>query len=428
MFFLNPTYLWALLGLAVPLAIHLWSKKEGRTIKIGSIQLLSEADSKQNSSIKLNELLLLIIRTLLIALVVLIIAQPQIKKDFENTKLTYLIEPSLAKNKTLANLVDTITNKASFRLLKKGFPEFDFDNALNTNVTTPNYWQLAQEINTLHSDSVIVFTNGLLKGLKGKRPEINANVEWIIIDDEQKSEQTLKALEKNDEIEVITLISNSLNTSFKKETIPLNSNNVEFNKTKDSIRINNEWLFLETTKPLEILIFNDKGFDKETRYINASFKAISKYINTPIEITITEDAPTLKDNNFDCVVWLSEESPIEVSKKILIYKPNKFAQSLIMESGTKSLFYLTKALDSETIVDEHLPEQLIKMLDLNSNLNGIILEHDKRTVAKEELQPILKNLDTKKSYASVLDISKWLWLFLVGLLVLERIVANYRKQ
>ena len=59
MTFLNPTYLWGLLGLAVPLAIHLWSKMEGKTIKIGSIQLLTEANPKQASSIHLNELFLL---------------------------------------------------------------------------------------------------------------------------------------------------------------------------------------------------------------------------------------------------------------------------------------------------------------------------------------------------------------------------------
>ena len=263
MFFLNPTYLWALLGLLIPVAIHLWSKKEGKTIKIGSIQLLSEADSKQNSSIQLNELLLLFIRLLLIALVVLIIAQPQIKKDLKNIKLTYLVEPSLLYNKSITNILDTITDDSSVRLLQNGFPELILEDTPIANQITPNYWQLAQQMNDLHSDSIIVFTNGLLKGLKGKRPEVNVNIEWIIIDDGETSEQVVKALKKDDDIELITSISNSLNTSFQKETLSLNSNNIEFNEAKDSIKINNEWLLLETIKPLNVLIFNDKDFDKE---------------------------------------------------------------------------------------------------------------------------------------------------------------------
>ena len=125
MFFLNPTYLWALLGLAVPIAIHLWSKKEGKTIKIGSIQLLSEADSKQNSSIKLNELWLLLIRLILVALVILIMAEPQIKCNTINTKLTYIIEPALFENKSISKFLDTISTEASFRLLQKNFPGFN---------------------------------------------------------------------------------------------------------------------------------------------------------------------------------------------------------------------------------------------------------------------------------------------------------------
>lgn len=428
MFFLNPTYLWALLGLLIPIAIHLWSKKEGKTIKIGSIQLLSEADSKQNSSIKLNELILLLIRMLLIALVVLIIAQPQIKKDFENTKLTYLVEPSLLNNKSITNILDTITSNASIRLFQNGFPKLNLNDIPNEGVTTPNYWQLTQEIDDLHSDSIIVFTNGLLKGLKGKRPMVNTNVEWIIVDNGETTKNIIKATKKDESVELLSIMSNSESLSFKKEMQPLDSGNAEFNTAKDSIKINDLWLPVETIKPLNVLIYNDENFDKETLYIDASFKAISKYINVPIETAVKKDITSIDISNYNYVVWLSEQQPMEFSGVLLVYKPDTFASSLIVKSDNRNLFYLTKTLDSESIVNEHLPEQLIITLNLHSDLKETILENDKRIVAKEELQPIFKNLETKKSYASVLDISKWLWLLLAGLLVLERIVANYRKQ
>ncbi|MCK0107758.1 BatA domain-containing protein [Flavobacteriaceae bacterium S0825] len=425
---MNPTYLWALLGLLIPIVIHLWSKKEGKTIKIGSIQLLSEADSKQNSSIKLNELILLLIRMLLIALVVLIIAQPQIKKDFENTKLTYLVEPSLLNNKSITNILDTITANSSIKLLQRGFPELNLSNIPNEGITTPNYWQLTQEIDDLHSDSIIVFTNGLLKGLKGKRPIINTNVDWIIIDNGATTENIIKATKKNESVELLSIISNSESLSFKKEILPLGSNNAEFSAAKDSVKINDLWLPTETIKPLNVLIYNDEDFDKETMYIDASFKAISKYINVPIETIIKEDITSIAMSNYNYVVWLSEQQPIEAPEVILVYKPDTFASSLIEESDTKNLFYLTKTLDSESIVNKHLPEQLISTLDLHSNLKDSILKNDKRIVAKEEIHPIFKDIETKKSYASVLDISKWLWLLLASLLVIERIVANFRKQ
>ena len=50
--FLNATYLWGLLGILLPLAIHLWSRKKVVTIKVGSIKLLQASEPKQNSNIK----------------------------------------------------------------------------------------------------------------------------------------------------------------------------------------------------------------------------------------------------------------------------------------------------------------------------------------------------------------------------------------
>jgi hypothetical protein len=52
MAFLNPLYLWALLGLAIPVAIHLWSRKEGRTIKVGSIKFLKGIGSQTSQQYK----------------------------------------------------------------------------------------------------------------------------------------------------------------------------------------------------------------------------------------------------------------------------------------------------------------------------------------------------------------------------------------
>ena len=51
----NPTYLWALLGLLVPLAIHLWSRKSGKTVKVGSTQWLIASENTCLSSVQFYE-------------------------------------------------------------------------------------------------------------------------------------------------------------------------------------------------------------------------------------------------------------------------------------------------------------------------------------------------------------------------------------
>jgi len=71
--FKQPILLWALAGLIVPLAIHLLSRKEGQVIRLGSLRHLRETSTQQFRGIKLNEILLLALRSLLVILFVLLI-------------------------------------------------------------------------------------------------------------------------------------------------------------------------------------------------------------------------------------------------------------------------------------------------------------------------------------------------------------------
>jgi len=432
MFFLNPSYLWALFGLAIPLAIHLWSKKEGKTIKIGSIKLLSEADSRQSSSIKLNELWLLCIRMLIFSLLVLILAEPQIKRQTPNTPITYIIEPSLINNDLIVKLIDSLESETSLRLLQEGFPLLSTDVVENIKNKVPNYWQLVKEMESLASDSIIVITNAFASGLKGKRPKINKAIEWLILDPEKPVEQVIEASKKGEKVELLSLKSNSQHMSFTKDTIVQNSGKFIFNETKDSLKFNDnknkDWLAIRTKQPIEILLFFDDKFANEATYIEAAFNAISKHVAQQITINKVQDIAGLNFSSYACVVWLSDKSDIKTSVKTLLYRPDDLAHHMITKGHTDEVFYLTKALHTENIIDEHLPEQLMMLLDLHPNLGKTIKQFDKSVVAKQELSIIDQNVKTDKTYSSILYISPWLWLFLALLLILERVIANIRKQ
>ena len=67
-------WLWGLVALALPVAIHLLSRKEGRVVPLGSLRHLRETTSQQFRGIKLNEYLLLALRILLLILFVLLLA------------------------------------------------------------------------------------------------------------------------------------------------------------------------------------------------------------------------------------------------------------------------------------------------------------------------------------------------------------------
>jgi hypothetical protein len=72
----NASALLALAALAVPVAIHLWSRKSGKRVLLGTLRWLQAEPEARASSVRLTEPLLLLVRCLLLACVVLLLAVP----------------------------------------------------------------------------------------------------------------------------------------------------------------------------------------------------------------------------------------------------------------------------------------------------------------------------------------------------------------
>ncbi|WP_299246446.1 BatA domain-containing protein [uncultured Aquimarina sp.] len=432
MFFLNPTYLWALLGLLVPLVIHLWSKKEGKTIKVGSTKLLSESDSKQSRSIQLNELFLLLLRMLLIGVLVFLMAGFGIKKKAATIPITYIVEPSLLDDDRIQTIIDTIDTGELLRLLQSGFPELDTDQTVIENKKTPNYWQLAKEMETLQTDSIVVFTKAFINGIKGRRPETNQNIAWISLESEEVSKKVLKAIKKEDSLQVLSMISDQDQLSFKKAFIATDDKRLRFNTTNDSVMIplngKEESVILTSELPTKVVLFYEDSLANQKTYIEASLKAISKYLHKQIDIEIVQDVEGLDVDAFDLVVWLSSAVVPDTSTRMLVYQPDKLADNIIEAGPSNRIFYLTEALTTENSIDRNVSEQLLKLFDFHQDIETEINEYDKRTIDISELQPVMTNLVSGKKQFKLFDVSKWLWLLLGALLVMERGVAKFRKQ
>lgn len=73
---LQPYMLWGMLAVAVPVAIHLWYQKRGKTIEWAAMRWLGEQTTLQHRGLRLNEVWLMLLRCLLIMLIVLILSKP----------------------------------------------------------------------------------------------------------------------------------------------------------------------------------------------------------------------------------------------------------------------------------------------------------------------------------------------------------------
>jgi len=74
--FIAPIMLLGTIGIAIPIAIHLWSKQSARRIPFAAVDFLIASDEKASRRIRLSDLLLLIARIAICMLVPLILAQP----------------------------------------------------------------------------------------------------------------------------------------------------------------------------------------------------------------------------------------------------------------------------------------------------------------------------------------------------------------
>ncbi len=423
MVFANPSYLWALLGLLVPLAIHLWSKKEAKTIKIGSIQLLDETNSRQSSSIQLNEWLLLLLRMLIVALVVFLMAGPQWRTKGDRKQVTYLVETSLAIDASISKILDSLQENSPVFLLANGFPAWEADGDYQMHKEQPNYWQLVQKMDSLRSDSIVVFTKALQKGFRSMRPNTQKKIHWVVTDTEGIQDQPLMAFKGKDGIELVTFSSSGKTTKTNK-----NVWDDGFEVINDSLRLLSDEPKIVPLKKLDTLhvnMFVEAEFEREGNYIEASFKALSTFLKR--EILIHKHGDSMS-NQADLNVVLGNTDNNQLEGKQLVYQENPLSEELIEAGPERNLFYLTSRLNPKNTMEQRLPEQLLQLLELDSDVRNLVASSDIRQMDEGQLRPNYVEPKRKRERAPLLDISFWIFGILAVLMIVERLLSNYKKQ
>ena len=76
MAFLNPLFLLGLFAASIPLLIHLWSRRQAVTVDFSSLMFLVAAHRQNVRRIQFKQLLILILRMLIVALIALALARP----------------------------------------------------------------------------------------------------------------------------------------------------------------------------------------------------------------------------------------------------------------------------------------------------------------------------------------------------------------
>ncbi|HEY0742258.1 MAG TPA: BatA domain-containing protein [Chryseosolibacter sp.] len=424
--FSNPLWLYGLFGLLVPIGIHLLSRKEGKTIYIGSIRHLTDSDTAQFSSIRLNEILLLVLRLIVITLVVLLLAGFRLTFNNEETKQWLVIEKGVEKNQEYKAFIDRVAS-AGFEIhwLSENFPAYQD----STHAVAPqNYYKLADALGTT-VDTAIVLSHNLAQGFKGETMSLPPNIQWLVVDPSEK-ELVIDAITKGDSIQTRIASSASKGTSLSYSIVAAS----QWQKLKkiDSLSPRN-------VDTITVTIYATPEFDYDKKIIQAVLQALAQQTGQVINIEVTSDSTSISSSE-DIVFWLSTKryngqhpNVIGQSECTLQNIPLLIPRDEVRSYCNKSAFawMITKRLNEENVLSESLTVSLARILfhkhPLYAKTN--FGNYDQRSMPAEA---VFNPAETSNGRTNDTEVKAGteptLYFLLFFLLIAERLLAFKRNQ
>lgn len=348
MFLLSPTWLFAIAALSIPVAIHLWNIKQGKTLKVGSIALINQAAQKSSRSLKLHDLLLLFLRCLLLVLLALVLAVPTWQRNIVSAKAKgWLLIPKENISEGLHKfkpLVDSLIKAGyEFHYFNKGFVKADVTKLLadtglkdKPQPDDENYWNRVAGLNDQLPPalSVYLITPNGVNHFGGNKPSVALNLKWKTYTPNDSVSTCIESawFTNNKDIKVVQGNSKPSGTTFTNYTVNSDGNynslfEVGVSNGNSTIKLKNTDqppIIIDTTT-LRLAIYTDK-YNADATYLKAALQAIANFSGLKIGIkkySNTGQIPTGQS----WVFWLSDKgvdaSTVKKAAHVFKYETGK---------------------------------------------------------------------------------------------------------
>ena len=323
---INPLWLWAIAGIIVPVLIHLWHIKTGKTLKIGSIALLGESTRQSSRSFRITDWPLLLLRCLLLLLLAFLLTEPMWQKraKLTQTKGWILVEKTPVKEvyRHFKPKIDLLL-KAGYELhlLDTSFKAVNLaeilkDTTRQTEQNPATYWPLLKllEQKVPQEVNVYLFTSNQLQHFQNKKPSSSLNLNWQTYTPSDSVSSWIQTafLTSADNIRVTVGNSQPSGTSFS--TINLQSGdhknslfNVSFEGGKlfVSLKNNPQKSVSVDTSTLKITIYQNQ-FAADANYLEAALQAVKKFSGRKMKIVSANNFNQITAKQ-DWIFWLSNQ-------------------------------------------------------------------------------------------------------------------------
>lgn len=454
----QPTYLWALLGLLVPLIIHLWSRKAGKTIKVGSVQWMIAAENTRLSSIRFNEVGLYLLRSFLVIVAVFILLDlsQQKPKKADNLPTEWLLtEEAMLSHPVARAAIDSLQKKGcAIHLLKPQMPSVlpkqlaAIKVSSSTNSATAagvDYWSFLRELNTRPNapKKVWILAPNTAQHFAGNRPQLSYEVQWLPLPTERSKVFLVDALElPNDSLWLSIGKSTNEGTLLLKERVKQQAT-IQIRDLPQLSVQNQQVSFANAPKnrvPIRkpqaqnIQLVYDNAFALDQQYLTAALQAVGEYMGVEVKIKANKKL----DASFqtDWLMVLKKDMPkgesyTKANARKLLYRATSDASRWITtDTSQTNVHWLGQRINPELnpkALELGLLESLTQLLFANPAAEARLKQFDQRqltdaqllpeTIVSQKSQKVLPTSETRSFRA-------WLWwLLAIGVLV-ERIVAN----
>ncbi|OGX81207.1 hypothetical protein BEN48_06275 [Hymenobacter glacialis] len=356
---LSPSALLALLGLLVPIAIHLWNRRPGREIAVGSLRWLAAGANRRLRNLKPEQLWLLLLRASLLAVLAVAVAGPVWQQLVPRGRGQVLLSPQVIGTPAFAALrptVDSLRRRGyALRWLTPGFPKMSRaalradslgqrDSARllsgSTALTSASYAErVRQAAGAFAGQPLFVATPATLSGFQGLLAPLPARVTWQTLPVGTATAWVQAAAFRGDSLRLLMGTSDENQTAFRWTSIakpppngmvrpagtpayrleagslqPLAGAKASRGKALPAV--------LVRTQPLRVVIYSTPEYALDARYLQAGVRATAPGLAVPLALSTTT-APPPATTPTDWLFWLSS-APL----------PAEW-QAAVRKSGTK---------------------------------------------------------------------------------------------
>lgn len=390
--FINPLMLWGALAISIPIIIHFWHQKKGKIIEWAATQWLVEKNLQQSRGIRLDNILLLILRCLLLLTLCFFLSKPILKwlNNDKTAKKIHLIQPN--------NLVT-------------GNYKFEIEEALRKGEKC--YW--------IHSNTQQI--------QDPKQLPIQEIFDANLL---QKSINNISQNIDNETLELYFINNQNLNqfphifvpTAFHTNTITDSSSNqnqgfIAFSVDKN-LFVNEENVFVNQTistkkgkakheGAIKVLIQNNDA--SEAQSIKAALKALTEIYQFEFQI----DEEVFADKKYDVV--FDNKIILENRNNNTLYIFSDATQFKSQDLGEKNVIFLPNRLKpqtSELVYNGNLPEFLGEQL-----ISHFGLQNSNQPLSKKQIYALFKVQEYPKQAVNAW-FSKGILLLFILLLSIER--------